>query len=65
MFALFVSERSDGFERTVGELAGTWLDLGANSVSGNISIMRRGTPATAGAANAAAGSGAGDGEASA
>ncbi|WP_395245364.1 DUF4097 family beta strand repeat-containing protein [Agromyces sp. MMS24-K17] len=30
-----------GFERTTGELAGTWLDLGANSVSGNISIMRR------------------------
>ncbi|QAY72896.1 hypothetical protein ET445_05615 [Agromyces protaetiae] len=30
-----------GFERTVGELAGTWLDLGANSVSGAISIMQR------------------------
>lgn len=30
-----------GFERVTGELAGTWLDLGANSVSGNISIMRR------------------------
>lgn len=30
-----------GFERVVGELSGRWLDLGANSVSGNISIMRR------------------------
>ncbi|MGX5697912.1 DUF4097 family beta strand repeat-containing protein [Agromyces soli] len=46
-----------GFERTVGELAGTWLDLGANSVSGNISVLRReaapaaaATPASPGAA---------------
>jgi hypothetical protein len=54
-----------GFERTVGELAGRWLELGANSVSGNISIMRRGAPATAGTADAAAGASAGDGEASA
>ncbi len=30
-----------GFERVVGELAGQWLDLGANSVSGNISVMHR------------------------
>ncbi|WP_022892695.1 DUF4097 family beta strand repeat-containing protein [Agromyces subbeticus] len=30
-----------GFERTTGELSGTWLDLGANSVSGSISVMRR------------------------
>ncbi|UOE42994.1 DUF4097 family beta strand repeat-containing protein [Agromyces larvae] len=30
-----------GFERTTGELAGRWLDLGANSVSGDISVMRR------------------------
>jgi len=30
-----------GFEHQVGELAGRWLDLGANSVSGNVSIMRR------------------------
>lgn len=37
-----------GFERVVGELAGRWLDLGANSVSGNISVMRR----TGAAANA-------------
>lgn len=37
-----------GFERVVGELAGRWLDLGANSVSGNISVMRR----AAAAANA-------------
>ncbi|RZU63909.1 hypothetical protein EV379_0198 [Microterricola gilva] len=34
-----------GFERVIGELAGSWLDLQANSVSGNISIVRRGTPA--------------------
>jgi hypothetical protein len=54
-----------GFERTVGELAGKWLDLGANSVSGSISIMRREAPATAGAATSAAGTSAGDGEASA
>ncbi|MCD2441270.1 DUF4097 domain-containing protein [Agromyces sp. SYSU K20354] len=30
-----------GFERVTGELAGRWLDLGANSVSGSISVMRR------------------------
>lgn len=54
-----------GFERVVGELAGRWLDLGANSVSGSISVMRRGAPAGAGTANAATGTGAGDGEASA
>ena len=54
-----------GFERTVGELAGKWLVLGANCVAGSISIMRREAPATAGAASAAAGTSAGDGEASA
>ncbi|WP_162238297.1 DUF4097 family beta strand repeat-containing protein [Agromyces sp. Leaf222] len=30
-----------GFERITGELAGTWLDLAANSVSGSISVMTR------------------------
>ncbi|GAA1061661.1 DUF4097 family beta strand repeat-containing protein [Agromyces bracchium] len=35
-----------GFERVTGELEGTWLDLGANSVSGSISVIRR-QPATA------------------
>ncbi|PPL19077.1 DUF4097 family beta strand repeat-containing protein [Microterricola pindariensis] len=30
-----------GFERVIGELSGSWLDLQANSVSGNISIVRR------------------------
>ena len=30
-----------GFERITGELSGRWLDLGANSVSGSISVMRR------------------------
>ena len=54
-----------GFERVVGELAGRWLELGANSVSGNISIMRREAPANAGTADAAAGTGAGDAGASA
>lgn len=34
-----------GFERVTGELAGRWLDLGANSVSGSISVMRRESPA--------------------
>jgi DUF4097 and DUF4098 domain-containing protein YvlB len=34
-----------GFERVIGELSGSWLDLQANSVSGNISIVRRGTAA--------------------
>lgn len=43
-----------GFERVDGELAGRWLDLGANSVSGDISIMRRETAKT-GATDAAAG----------
>lgn len=43
-----------GFERVVGELAGRWLDLGANSVSGNISVMRR--AATAGASGSGSGS---------
>ncbi|WP_394553299.1 DUF4097 family beta strand repeat-containing protein [Agromyces sp. MMS24-JH15] len=48
-----------GFERTTGELAGTWLDLGANSVSGSISVIRRepvarpaGTATPAGATSA-------------
>ena len=40
-----------GFERVVGELAGRWLELGANSVSGSISIMRREAPASAGSAS--------------
>jgi len=40
-----------GFERVTGELAGRWLDFGANSVSGSISIMRR-EPTTGGAAGA-------------
>jgi hypothetical protein len=30
-----------GFERITGELAGEWLDLGANSVAGSISVMTR------------------------
>ncbi|UIP59767.1 DUF4097 family beta strand repeat-containing protein [Agromyces marinus] len=30
-----------GFERVTGDLEGTWLDLGANSVSGSISVIRR------------------------
>ena len=54
-----------GFERIAGELSGRWLDLGVNSVSGSISVMRREAPANAGTADAAAGTGAGDGEASA
>jgi hypothetical protein len=49
-----------GFERVVGELAGHWLELGANSVSGSISIMRReAATANAGTADAAAGASAG------
>lgn len=45
--------RGKGFERVVGELAGTWLDLGANSVSGNISVLRRTVAETADASSAA------------
>ncbi|MFC6356026.1 DUF4097 family beta strand repeat-containing protein [Luethyella okanaganae] len=30
-----------GFDRVVGELEGEWLDLAANSVSGDISVVRR------------------------
>jgi hypothetical protein len=43
-----------GFERIVGELAGQWLDLGANSVSGNITVMHRAgaTPAAGDAGGA-------------
>lgn len=41
-----------GFERVTGELAGTWLDLGANSVSGSISVMRRQVSEKAGATDA-------------
>ena len=49
-----------GFERVVGELSGRWLDLGANSVSGNISVMHR-APVHAGAsANAGSSTGATD-----
>lgn len=51
-----------GFEQTVGELAGEWLDLSANSVSGNISVMYRGR--TGGPAGAAAGSADGGADAS-
>lgn len=57
-----------GFERTVGELAGQWLDLGANSVSGNISIMHReaaGRSARPNASDAAAGPSAGSNDAGA
>ena len=39
-----------GFERITGDLVGTWLDLGANSVSGNISVIRRQLVPTATAA---------------
>jgi hypothetical protein len=46
-----------GFERVVGELAGRWLELGANSVSGSISIMRREAAATTGSAADDAGAG--------
>jgi len=38
-----------GFERVTGELSGKWLDLGANSVSGSISVMRREANSTAAA----------------
>jgi DUF4097 and DUF4098 domain-containing protein YvlB len=41
-----------GFERVVGELAGQWLDLGANSVSGNISVMYRAAASAQGRADA-------------
>ncbi|MBX0299501.1 DUF4097 domain-containing protein [Cryobacterium sp. 1639] len=34
-----------GYEGTTGELSGSWLDLRAKSVSGNISVVRR-APAT-------------------
>ncbi|MET0805765.1 MAG: hypothetical protein ABWX98_01535, partial [Lacisediminihabitans sp.] len=60
-----------GFERVTGELSGRWLDLGANSVSGSISVMRRepaNTAADAAAAShgdTAGGSGHGADEASA
>ncbi len=46
-----------GFERVDGELAGRWLDLGANSVSGSISIMRREAAGASGATDAAANAG--------
>jgi hypothetical protein len=41
-----------GFERITGELSGKWLDLGANSVSGAISVMRRTASASAGTTDA-------------
>ncbi|WP_353807814.1 DUF4097 family beta strand repeat-containing protein [Agromyces sp. SYSU T00194] len=44
-----------GFERVVGELSGSWTDFGANSVSGNVSVMRR-RPADSGQAHDADGS---------
>jgi hypothetical protein len=57
-----------GFERITGELQGTWLDLGANSVSGNISVIRRqptaastGAPAPEGSARASGADAAGTG----
>ncbi|MCD5345851.1 hypothetical protein PX701_01150 [Agromyces sp. H3Y2-19a] len=53
-----------GFERVTGELAGRWLDFGANSVSGSISVMRREPvpgDASGAAGDAATGSGSGSG----
>ncbi|WP_139416037.1 DUF4097 family beta strand repeat-containing protein [Agromyces laixinhei] len=44
-----------GFERVTGELSGTWLDLGANSVSGSISVIRRERTSAADAAGASHG----------
>jgi DUF4097 and DUF4098 domain-containing protein YvlB len=45
-----------GFERVTGELTGTWLELGANSVSGSISVIRRQpVPTTGGAGTSASG----------
>jgi len=48
-----------GFEHTVGELAGEWLDLSANSVSGNISVMHRDRATREGGAGAGSAGGAG------
>jgi len=50
-----------GFERTVGELAGDWLDLSANSVTGNISIMHRAGAGRTDAGRTDASDGAGEG----
>lgn len=44
-----------GFERITGELEGTWLDLGANSVSGNIAVIRRHPASTAAGSAGASG----------
>lgn len=41
-----------GYEGSFGELAGSWLELRANSVSGDISVVRHGAPAGSGAADA-------------
>lgn len=54
-----------GFERVTGELAGQWLDLAANSVSGSISVMTRARSSATdagGSADAGAGSAATDPE---
>ena len=46
-----------GFDGTTGELNGSWLDLRANSVSGNISVVRRQDADSASAADHTAASG--------
>jgi hypothetical protein len=53
-----------GFERVTGQLEGTWLDLGANSVSGNIAVIRREpVPAAAGQGEGTAAAGSGEADA--
>lgn len=47
-----------GFERTFGVLEGDWLDLSSNSVSGDITIIRREPDAGNGGASASAPAGA-------
>ncbi|SFR92188.1 hypothetical protein SAMN05428970_3897 [Agromyces sp. CF514] len=54
-----------GFERVTGELAGRWLDLAANSVSGSISVMTRARTGATGGAGATDAGGSADAEAGA
>jgi hypothetical protein len=46
-----------GFDGSTGELDGAWLDLRANSVSGNISVVRRHSTASPSAPTSTATSG--------
>ncbi|MCL2536650.1 MAG: DUF4097 domain-containing protein [Nocardiaceae bacterium] len=51
--SIFRGAAARNFEYQDGELDGHWIDVAANSVSGNVSVVRRATPAPASAPSSA------------